>query len=409
MGAPLTKALTATLLFLGLLSPAAEAQNWSQWLGNVDRNGTEGSPLSLSKDTTKVEPKEVWKTTLGPSYAAPIVHGDHLIALYSDGKEDLAARLDAKSGEVQWKASLGPFYKGHDGSIDGPLATPATDGEVIIALSGHGSLHALKFEDGTSLWNKDLSELGGRKPYFGFAASPLLDGDRVYIVSGGDKGKCVFAFDRLKGTEIWSSGSDNIEYSSPTLATLDGVPQLIVIGKNRTTSIAAKDGEPLWTLDAKPDGWATPLAIPGNRVFLPLEKQLMLIECSQGDEEWNAEVVWTATGFNGYSYSFGYRDGHIYGVSKRRTVCVDAESGEISWSERSKESSAVVAGDHLISLSRKAGLLRIMTAHPEGLQEILSYSAFPNGSHWTAPAAAHGLLYLRSGAEFVALKLNQGM
>jgi outer membrane protein assembly factor BamB len=226
----------------------------------------------------------------------------------------------------------------------------------------------------------------------------------VYVLAGGDGGKCVLAFDRDKGSLVWSAASEEIEYSSPALATLAGVRQLVVIGKERVFSVAAADGKELWSLDVKTDGWATPVILPDDRVFLPLEDRLMMVRCQGTGGDGEPEVLWTARGHEGYAHSFGYRDKYLYGVSKRRTVCLDADTGETAWSDRSKESAAIVSRDHLVILSRKEGVLRMIQATPDGLRECLSQEAFPEGSHWTPPVAAKGLLYLRSGADLVAYR-----
>ena len=50
---------------------------------------------------------------------------------FSDGEADYLVSLDASSGVEQWRYRISDAYKGHDGSDDGPLATPAIAGAAV--------------------------------------------------------------------------------------------------------------------------------------------------------------------------------------------------------------------------------------------------------------------------------------
>jgi hypothetical protein len=51
--------------------------------------------------------------------------------------------LDAVTGRERWSARIGPTYKGHDGSQDGPIATTTIDRDAVFAVGLHGIILAL--------------------------------------------------------------------------------------------------------------------------------------------------------------------------------------------------------------------------------------------------------------------------
>jgi hypothetical protein len=54
------------------------------------------------------------------------------------------------------------------------------------------------------------------------------------------------AFDLATGAPRWQAGSGD-GYSLPHLATIAGVPQLLLVGSTGTASVATADGNPLWS------------------------------------------------------------------------------------------------------------------------------------------------------------------
>ena len=65
-------------------------------------------------------------------------------------------------------------------------------------------------------------------PLWGYAASPLLDGDRL-ISLGGDDGSVVVALNKDTGKEIWRAlSSFSIGYCPPVIYTVGKTRQLII-------------------------------------------------------------------------------------------------------------------------------------------------------------------------------------
>ena len=107
--------------------------------------GPEGAQLSV-----------VWRSPIGPGYASVAVVGGRAVTAFSDGTEDVVAAFDAASGKELWRQAGEATYKGHDGSFDGPIATPAIADGRVFAFFNRGALVALDLASGRVLWKGDV-------------------------------------------------------------------------------------------------------------------------------------------------------------------------------------------------------------------------------------------------------------
>ena len=83
---------------------------------------------------------------------------------------------------------------------------------------------------------------------FGFTGSPLVADGKV-VVSAGGPGKSMVAYDTASGELVWGEGGDGRAYSSPVLATLAGVPQVMILNPSSAVSHALDSGAILWSVD----------------------------------------------------------------------------------------------------------------------------------------------------------------
>ena len=87
--------------------------------------------------------------------------------------------LDPKV-EITWTAKLGK--PGAPGGYVGPRSTPTVDGDFLYAVGQWGEMVCLETATGKEHWRKDFTkDFGGVRPGWGFAESPLVDGDKVII------------------------------------------------------------------------------------------------------------------------------------------------------------------------------------------------------------------------------------
>jgi hypothetical protein len=186
----------ATVLTLATVPPPARAGDWPQLWGP-----TVTAAVDAASPGGSVSLHELWRRPIGSGFSAISVAGERGYTGESDGTSDHAIAFDVRSGRTLWRAALGATYRGHDGSRDGPIATPAvSDGRVFMA-GPHGLLVALDAASGGEQWRKDLlGELKLKAPSYGFGASPIVATGRVVLQVGGAEKSGLVALDAASGT-----------------------------------------------------------------------------------------------------------------------------------------------------------------------------------------------------------------
>ena len=89
------------------------------------------------------------------------------------------------------------------------------DGKVYT-MGITGILSCFDAAEGKILWQADPGkEFKATQLLFGSAVSPLVEGGKVYVMSGA-KGGAIAAYDASTGKAVWSDTNDQASYSSPT-------------------------------------------------------------------------------------------------------------------------------------------------------------------------------------------------
>ena len=89
-----------------------------------------------------------------------------------------------------------------------------------------------------------MADYGVTVPVYGVAHSPLVQGELLITLLGGEPDAMVVAFDKATGAEAWRAIDTNSEagYSSPIVITAGGVRQLIVWHPAGVTSLDPATG-----------------------------------------------------------------------------------------------------------------------------------------------------------------------
>jgi len=111
--------------------------------------------------------------------------------------------LDLETGEIVWERELrhGRPAVGRHRKNSYTSETPVTDGEAVYVYIAHTGLWAFDL-DGNELWATALQPY---KVYFEFGGgtSPVLYGDRIYILNDNEEASFVAAFDKHTGEQVW--------------------------------------------------------------------------------------------------------------------------------------------------------------------------------------------------------------
>jgi outer membrane protein assembly factor BamB len=126
------------------------------------------------------------------------------------------------------------------------------DGKVY-ALGAEGHLHCLDAVTGKVGWSKDFkADYGAATPIWGFSSHPLVEGDFVICMVGGE-GSVVVAFDRHTGKEAWRAlSASEPGYAPPSILEAPGGRQLLVWDADTITSLDPLSGKTIWSVPLKP-------------------------------------------------------------------------------------------------------------------------------------------------------------
>src|SRR5205085_2800750 len=97
-------------------------------------------------------------------------------------------------------------------------------------------------------WSKELlTEYAMTIPVWGFAAHPLVDGDRLICLVGG-KGSVAVAFNKDTGKEIWKAlSASEPGYCPPMIYEIGGKRELIIWHPQSINALDPATGEVHWT------------------------------------------------------------------------------------------------------------------------------------------------------------------
>lgn len=407
-------ALLVTLTLLAFAPSAGLAADWPQWLG-PKRNGT--SPeTNLRTKWPKDGPKVVWKMDGGEGYSSIAVADGRAVTLVQRNGKEYVVAFDAAKGTQLWEKEIGPLFKNSYGN--GPRSTPTIDGKFIYAQSVSGPLVCLKADNGDIVWNRHiLKEFGGKNTTWGLSASPLVDGNLVYAIPGGE-GAGVVALDKRDGKVVWQGGSDPAAYATPALVVVDGKKQLVVFNAFGLVGFAADSGSSLWRIPWKTKfdvNICTPLPIDKHLLFVSSGEQVgsTLFDLGAGPLP---KPVWESKGKKGVMTNYWanavYYNGYLYGLSgefdgRIDLNCVDVKTGELLWSEKDFGKGAMTLADGHLWMSTKAGDLVLVHCNPKGYLEKARVVGFL-GDNRTVPTIANGRLYVRDLKQVYCLDISSG-
>jgi outer membrane protein assembly factor BamB len=401
----------AALLSAASQVPRAGAADWPQlWgpavSGAVDSHLTAGA----------WQLRELWRRPIGSGYSAVTVSGDHGYTGESDGSNDHAIAFDVKTGRTLWRVPLGETHKGHDGSRDGPIATPAVSGGRVFMAGPRGTLVAFDAASGRELWRKDLLALPQTKaPFYGFGASPIVASNRVVLQVGGAEKSGLAAFDAASGAVAWTAlpsetkGSSS-GYSMAAPLTFGGRTLMVVTAHDRVFAVKAEDGSLAWShaLAEAEEPTRAPLVLGEDRVLVSRGNGSVLLTVARDGDAWKTTESWTSPRLKGgHSPTVHDDNGSLFGFGGQYLLCVDATTGEPRWREKTYSGTLIRVGKHLVVLGEASGVLRVAEAAPTGYREVARASAFNAGSQSiVAPSYADGRIFVRNVEEMAAFAVG---
>lgn len=384
------------LVIVTLLSASIFADDWPRWRG-PNLNGI-SNEKGWSTSWPADGPKQIWKAFVGVGFSSVSVAAGRLYTLGNADETDTVYCFDAIDGKQLWKFSypcpLDPqYYEG------GPHCTPTVDHGQVFTLSKRGHAFAFDATSGAVLWRKNLvEELGVEKPRWGFASSPVIEGNLVLL----NVGSAGTALDRTNGEVVWKSGKAASGYASAVPYDFGGERCAAIFGGKALVGLRVRDGKELWSYPWV-EKWfinaADPLLIDRSKFFIStFGLGCALLEINASPEP---KKLWQNKEMGNHFNSCVCYDGFIYGINgnsdspDRDLRCLDAKTGEVKWKQTGFGLGALMIADGKLIVMGDKGQLAIALATPKGFKPIAEAQVL-GGKCWITPVLANSRIYCRN-------------
>jgi len=382
------------------------ATDFSQFLGQNRSGVVQG--VHLDPDWAEHPPELMWRQAIGAGWSSFAVVGKFAVTQEQRGDKELVVCYELETGRSRWShADIVRFSEKMGG--DGPRATPTITGGRVYTLGATGLLNCLDGATGKAIWMHDIfKDYPGDNLPWGKSSSPLVYDDHLVVSLGATKGPTVVAYHKDTGAPLWQGGQDQASYSSPVLATLAGTKQILMINAESATGHDPTDGHILWEYDwpGKMAKCSQPLALPGDRVFLPTGYGFpcVLLQIDKVGSQMMAKEIWQNKNLKAKFTAPIVRDGHAYGLDDGILVCVELEKGTRKWkSERYGHGQVLMVGDLLLVQAEK-GDVALVEATPVAGRELARFPALSSKT-WTIPSLSGPYLLVRNDQEAACYKL----
>jgi outer membrane protein assembly factor BamB len=423
--------------------------DWPQFQG-PDRNGI-SKETGLAKSWPEKGPRVLWEVAVGAGYAAPAIRDGEVYFLDrttdddADDRKDVLRCLDLETGKEKWTFAYdAPGKTSHDGSRN-PASVDATH---VFTIGPFGDLYCFDRKTQKPVWNINLlTDLDGKKGGWGVGQSPLLYGDWVIVaVQGDDIG--LAAFEKTTGKMVWKSkGLGKAGYVSPTLATIDGVDQVLFssakarapggrdkkggkskkapaapaptpagpAGPSGAYGISAKTGDVLWNYA----GWGCDIPIPAPS-YLGDGKILI----TGGYEAGSAMIqVKGASVKELFKLEFGSQiqqpiriGDHFFfdnnENSRRDGLACMTLDGKVTWQTKDLENGPkfdrgnLMMADGMIYAIDAAGNLKMIKPDPKKYTEVASAALLDGKEIWAPIALSGGKMVIRDQTKMLCVDVK---
>ncbi len=446
------------LLLLSTSALRLQAEDWPRFLGI--RGTGESAEKGLNLDWKMRPPDVLWKQAVGTGYSAPSVIGDRLVMHHRMGDEEVISCRRVDDGTELWKQAYPSTFSDPYGYNNGPRCSPVLTPDRCYTLGAEGMLTCVSMQDGSMIWQVELkTRFNLPEWFFGMGCSPLLDGERLIVLVGGQPDSGVVAFNAADGSTLWQAVGQRtwngtqtdqpgekyawkgdemiVSYSSPIIAEIHGQRHLLCLMRQGLVSIDPSTGAEnfhYWFRSRVHESVnaAVPVVV-NDQILLTAAYRagsaLLQVEPSGKSvtELWrirdNLQAHWsTPIHVNGFVYGFSGRH-----ENEGELRCIRLSDGKVIWKtdglidnvqDLSRDGatgrivnnrtglavpypyfgrgSMIQVGERFIVLGER-GTLSSVSVDPEQFLEHgrISFEEI-NYPAWAAPVLSEGRLYLRS-------------
>jgi outer membrane protein assembly factor BamB len=225
--------------------------------------------------------QEAWRATVtAPARAAPTVAGGRVFAISADNQ---IHAFDAASGHRLW---------GYAGSSEGAgfygNASPAVEGNVLVAVFSSGEIYGLRVETGRVVWQDALTGLLRTDAISALAdirGLPVIDGGTVTVISNGGR---MASLELRTGGHLWDR--DVASRVHPWVA---GDFVFVTTSDAQLLAMTRRDGRVRWVRQLArfrdeerhrdPIDWTGPVLAGGRLVLANSNREIVAFDPANGN------------------------------------------------------------------------------------------------------------------------------
>jgi outer membrane protein assembly factor BamB len=365
--------------------------------------------MQIETDWSKSPPVELWRRPIGPGWSSFAVRGDLFYTQEQRGEEEFVSCYNSATGKPVWAhRDVARFWESNAGP--GPRATPTLHDGHLYSFGATGIVNALDAADGRVLWSRNAgTDTGMKVPGWAFASSPLVVGDMLIVAASGK----LIGYDIATGAQRWVGPKEGDSYSSPQLATIDGVEQILLMSAQGATSVAPADGTLLWKHAWPSDTRILQPAVTPDGDLLITGGDAMggvgirRIAITHGPAGWTTEERWTSSGLKSNFNDFVVYDGHVFGFNGGILACLDVKDGKRLWKGGHFGAGQLILlrDPRLLLVLSEEGEIALVKADPGQFTELARFRAL-EGKTWNHPVLVGDRLLVRNGTEMAAFRLS---
>ena len=429
----------------------ASAEDWPQWMG-PQRDGVwreTGIRESIPSDGVPIK----WRVPVKAGYVGPAVadgrvylidreagkmperkRGEKPTLAVIPGNERVLC-LDAATGATVWERTQDVAYR--ISYPAGPRATPLVKDGRVYTLGAMGDFQCFTAAEGKTVWSRNLLrdfQLTD-PPIWGWAAHPLLDGERLITLVGGTN-SAVVAFHKDTGAEVWRAlTAEEVGYAPPLIYEIAGRRTLVIWHPEALSGLDPVTGQVWWThrypVTGKPKRPEVTIAAPrwdgrrlfltsfyhGSQMFEPGVDSVRLVWDRHSSKESEMD-----DGLHTIMCTPVWKEGFLYGVCGFGELrCLDAATGERRWQTYATTGGeqGFFANAFLVTQGERTwiwndhGELILGQLTPEGFKDLGRVKLLEPWENtrgrdvlWCHPAFANRHAYLHNGREFLCVDLS---
>jgi len=343
--------------------PTRAGEDWPKFLGPLGTGHAREKNLLVKWPESG--PPVLWQKTIGTGYSAPSIRGNRLVVHYRHQDREVIECCRADTGERLWTTSYPSNYVDPYGYNNGPRCSPLLTETLCYTYGAEGKLVCTELKTGKLVWIRDIqAEFKLPDWFFGVGCTPILEGDLLIALVGGQPNSGVVAFNAKTGKTVWEAVGkqtwDNastgwssdptyewtgeemvISYSSPIAATINGKRHVLCLVRQGLVSVDPQTGKEnfhYWFRSRTHESVnaARPVVV-GDEILLTAAYRVgsaLLKVAADGKsvkEVWrdddNLLAHWSTPIYDG---------GYVYGFSGRHENegelrCLDWKTGKIQW------------------------------------------------------------------------------